>query len=94
MLSVDLVVTQRAGTRFVGELRQSKGGGSSAMNVEGQIVGNDIVLETTSMIRGDRTFLHLEGVVVKDRIVAAAAEARKGRVAGGSWFALECQPRK
>lgn len=94
VLSVDLFVTQRAGTRFVGELHQSKGGGASGMNVEGQIIGNEIELETVSMIRGDRSYLFMKGVVVKDRIVAAAAEARKGRVDAGSWFALECQQRK
>ena len=71
-----------------------KGGGASGRTHEGQIIDNEIELETISIIRGDRSHLYMKTEMVKDSIVAAAAEARKGRVYAESWFAMECQQRK
>jgi hypothetical protein len=91
-MTVELVVTQRQGTRFLGELYQSMGGGSTGMRIEGQILGNEVTMKTTSMIHGTNRDMFVSGVVVKDQIIAAAGEVAGGKPAPGSWFSL--QPRK
>ncbi len=95
MMTVALMVDQREGTRFTGRLRQSMGGGTTRMKVEGRIVGNEFYLEKTAMIEGKERYLCLNGVIVKDRIVAAAMEqGPKGRPAPDSWIGLQVGERK
>jgi hypothetical protein len=88
MLTVDFTVTDRQGTLILGDLHQSMGGGSSGMHVAGRLVDGEICLETTSMIRGKNQHLILQGVVVKDRIIAAAVETTGGKAKAGSWIML------
>ena len=87
MGDLTLVVKQRVNTSFTGELYESMGGGHAGMKVQGKIIGNQVALETTSMIVGTNRYLYIEGVLVQDRFIGALAPAVGPKP--GSWCMLQ-----
>ena len=62
------------------------------MNVEGKIFGNEVELQTTSMIVGKNNYLCLTGVLVQDRFIGGVAQSYGGKP--GSCFVLQAKQKQ
>jgi hypothetical protein len=70
-LHMNLAVTNRTGTSFVGELKQSAGGPGTVMKVEGKLDRNKMAFQTTQMLRGANRRLSFNGYLLSDRIITS-----------------------
>ena len=87
-LHMNLTVTNRTGTSFVGSLRQSAGGPGNLMKVEGNLDRNKVSFQITEMLRGKNRHLGFKGYLLSDRIITSVEGIQVDGKPATGWMSL------
>ncbi len=87
-LQISFTVTNRTGTSFVGELRQTAGGPAAKMKVEGNLDRNKVAFQTTEMLSGKNCDLGFKGYLLSDRIITNVEGIQVNGKPASGWMSL------